>query len=150
MVLANSDQVPRVWSYSGSHLGLQYFNYRTLTFFGRLSQIVRLYCFFPFLWSFYPMLPWFGLFPFRSPLLRESIFFFLFLQVLRCFNSLGLPPSTLSFQVAVIGFPPIGFPHSDITRSLLTYSSLMRFAVSCVLLRLLVPRHPPCALFNLT
>ena len=31
---------------------------------------------------------WFRLFPIRSPLLRESIFF-LFLQVLRCFSSLG-------------------------------------------------------------
>ena len=30
----------------------------------------------------------FGLFPFRSPLLWESITFFLFLQVLRCFSSL--------------------------------------------------------------
>ena len=31
---------------------------------------------------------WFSLFPFRSPLLRESMLF-LFLQVLRCFTSLG-------------------------------------------------------------
>ena len=32
---------------------------------------------------------WFGLFPFRSPLLRESIAFFLFLRLLRCFSSPG-------------------------------------------------------------
>jgi hypothetical protein len=32
----------------------------------------------------------FGLFPFRSPLLRESSFF-LFLGVLRCFSSPGIP-----------------------------------------------------------
>ena len=31
----------------------------------------------------------FGLFPVRSPLLRESFDYFLFLQVLRCFSSLG-------------------------------------------------------------
>ena len=31
--------------------------------------------------------PRFGLFPFRSPLLRESNFFFFFLGVLRCFSS---------------------------------------------------------------
>src|SRR5690606_30429616 len=31
----------------------------------------------------------FGLFPFRSPLLGESLTYFLFLQVLRCFSSLG-------------------------------------------------------------
>ena len=33
--------------------------------------------------------PGFGLFPFRSPLLRESIVFFLFLRLLRCFSSPG-------------------------------------------------------------
>ena len=32
--------------------------------------------------------PWFGLFPVRSPLLGESLVYFLFLQVLRCFSSL--------------------------------------------------------------
>ncbi len=31
---------------------------------------------------------WFGLLPFRSPLLRQSLIYFLFLQVLRCFSSL--------------------------------------------------------------
>ena len=30
----------------------------------------------------------FGLLPFRSPLLRQSLIYFLFLQVLRCFSSL--------------------------------------------------------------
>ena len=33
----------------------------------------------------------FGLFPGRSPLLGESFVYFLFLKVLRCFSSLGLP-----------------------------------------------------------
>ena len=33
----------------------------------------------------------FGLFPLRSPLLRESFSYFLFLGVLRCFSSPGLP-----------------------------------------------------------
>ena len=35
------------------------------------------------------LLPWFRLFPFRSPLLRKSNIFFLFLRVLRCFSSPG-------------------------------------------------------------
>ena len=47
-------------------------------------------------WSYYPgcALPHsrFGLFPVRSPLLRESFDYFLFLRVLRCFSSPGLPP----------------------------------------------------------
>ena len=34
----------------------------------------------------------FGLFPVRSPLLGESLIYFLFLQVLRCFSSLRSPP----------------------------------------------------------
>ena len=37
----------------------------------------------------------FGLFPFRSPLLRKSIVFFLFLRVLRCFSSPGSLPQTM-------------------------------------------------------
>ena len=43
-----------------------------------------------------------------------------------------------------------GFSHSDSSGSLLTYSSPKRFAVRRVLLRLLVPRHPLCALISLT
>src|SRR5690606_12650767 len=51
------------------------------------------------------------------------------------------------------GYCPItgsGFPHSEISGSKLTYSSPEHIGVSAVLLRLLVPRHPPCALSNLT
>ncbi len=44
----------------------------------------------------------------------------------------------------------IGFPHSDISGSLLTYCSPKPFVVRHVLHRLLVPRHSPCALFYLT
>ncbi len=43
-----------------------------------------------------------------------------------------------------------GFPHSEILGSMLTYSSPRHIGVCPVLLRLLVPRHPPCALFHLT
>ena len=35
------------------------------------------------------MSPKFRLFPFRSPLLGESLSYFIFLEVLRCFSSLG-------------------------------------------------------------
>ena len=43
-----------------------------------------------------------------------------------------------------------GFPHSDIRVSTLAYSSTRHFGVCPVLLRLLAPRHPPCALSNFT
>ena len=42
------------------------------------------------------------------------------------------------------------FPHSDICGSLDICSSPQLFAAYHVFLRLLVPRHPPCALFCLT
>ena len=44
----------------------------------------------------------------------------------------------------------VGFPHSEIFGSKLTYSSPKHIGVSPVLHRLLVSRHPPCALSNLT
>src|SRR5699024_7684977 len=43
-----------------------------------------------------------------------------------------------------------GFLHSEISVSLLTYSSPEHIGVRPVLHRLLVPRHPPCALIHLT
>ena len=43
-----------------------------------------------------------------------------------------------------------GFPHSDTLGSTFTYNFPRHFAVRRVLLRLLVPRHSPCALSNLT
>ena len=46
-------------------------------------------------WSYYPvhtlLYARFGLFPVRSPLLGESLNYFLFLWVLRCFSSPGSP-----------------------------------------------------------
>ena len=45
---------------------------------------------------------------------------------------------------------PCGLPHSDISGSMLVCSSPKLFAAYHVLLRLLVPRHPSCALSSLT
>src|SRR5690606_37738986 len=45
---------------------------------------------------------------------------------------------------------PAGLPHSETHGSALAYSSPWIFAVNRVLHRLLVPRHPPCALSSLT
>ena len=42
------------------------------------------------------------------------------------------------------------FPHSDISGSMDICSSPKLFAAYHVFLRLLVPRHPPCALYSLT
>jgi hypothetical protein len=75
---------------------------------------------------------------------------FLFLQVLRCFSSLGLSQPRYEFTRLYCPIKGSGFPHSEIPGSKLTYSSPRHIGVSAVLHRLLVPRHPPCALSNLT
>ena len=75
---------------------------------------------------------------------------FLFLQVLRCFSSLGCPPNAYGFTLGYCPITDSGLPHSEIPGSQLTYSSPRHIGVCPVLHRLLVPRHPPCALSNLT
>ena len=91
----------------------------------------------------------FGLFPFRSPLLRESIFLS-FPPVNKMFQFTGLLSHTYVFSIRYLRITIGEFPHSDISGSKLTYSSPKHFVVCHVLLQLLVPRHPPCALTNLT
>ena len=56
----------------------------------------------------------FGLFPVRSPLLGESLVYFLFLQVLRCFSSLRLPLHPM-MEIAVL--QTAGLSHSEIRGS---------------------------------
>jgi hypothetical protein len=86
---------------------------------------------------------------FRSPLLSQSRF-------------LSLPPGTemvhfpgfahtrLWIHRAVRGFYPRGFPHSEIPGSKPACGSPRLIAACHVLHRLLLPRHPPCALSSLT
>ena len=91
--------------------------------------------------------PRFGLLRFRSPLLTECS---LFLEVLRCFSSLGVLDTVYIFNRASQGITPGGFPHSDISGSTLARNSPKHFAACHVLRRLLAPRHPPHALSSLT
>lgn len=72
------------------------------------------------------------------------------LRVLRCFSSPGLPPITYVFSDRYCPITDSGFPHSDIFGSTPTYGSPKHFGVCPVLHRLLVPRHPPCALHFFT
>ena len=91
----------------------------------------------------------FGLLRFRSPLLTESLFCFLLLQVLRCFNSLGSLLLSYLFTQGWCSSSCTGFPHSDTPGSLSTYDSPRLFAVCRVLLLLYMPRHSPYALLHL-
>ena len=121
------------------------FAYGTLTRSGRLSHTFLLAVGFltPMCRALQPQpsFPaWFGLFPFRSPLLGECS---LFLWVLRCFSSPGslLPIYVFNRQIPLVRSG--GFPHSDILGSQPVHGSPGLFAVSHVLLRHLAPRHPP-------
>ena len=89
-----------------------------------------------------------GSFPFARRY-SENRSFFLFLRVLRCFTSPGFLTHTYVFSMVYLLFTVGGFPHSDIHGSMLTCSSPWLFAAYRVLLRLLIPRHPPYALNNL-
>ena len=91
MVLAYSDRIPRVPPYSGYSLLLNNFTYGAFTLFRRAFQHCSIIVL-NGLWSPSPhkyYYLWFGLFRVRSPLLAESLFYFLFLRVIRCFSSPG-------------------------------------------------------------
>ena len=145
MVPAVSDRIPRVPPYSGClvrahplpvqgcHLLRPAFPDRSGSFFALLPEAPTT-----------PDVPRhvrFGLFPFRSPLLRNRCFFLL-LQVLRCFSSLR----SLRPLLPVTGLLPAGLPHSDTPGSLPACGSPGFFAACRVLHRLQKPRHPPSAL----
>ena len=61
-----------------------------------------------------------------------------------------VPLHTLWIHVWIHGVCPCGFPHSDIRGSRDICSSPTLIAAYHVFHRLLVPRHPPCALYSLT
>ena len=148
MVPPASHGIPRVPRYSGSCLLLPRFVYRALTVFGRPSHAVRL----------------------DSSSLRQSL-------PLRINPKVWPPPRSLAttfgisfdfssspyLDVSVREVPLVQlwihctitdsssawFPNSDICGSTLICSSPQLFAACHVLLRLLMPRHSPCALLRL-
>src|SRR6202042_2936170 len=92
---------------------------------------------------------WFGLFPFRSPLLRESRLLSLPVGT-EMFHFPTLPPPALCVQAGATGHYALpGFPIRKSSDRCLVADSPRLIAGSYVLLRLLVPRHSPCALINL-
>ena len=91
MVLARSDRIPRVPPYSGFSLLSNRFVYGAFTL-SRCAFQHSSTTFLDGLWSPLPRKYYysrFRLFRFRSPLLSESLFYFLLLRVLRCFSSPG-------------------------------------------------------------
>jgi hypothetical protein len=91
----------------------------------------------------------FGLFPFRSPLLRESRLLSLPVGT-EMFHFPTFPPPALCVQAGAMGhYAQSGCPIRRSSDRCLVADSPRLIAGSYVLLRLLVPRHSPCALINL-
>ena len=91
----------------------------------------------------------FGLFPFRSPLLWKShVVFFSsgYLDV----SVHQVPDAWLCIHHTTTEVCSARFPHSEISGSKCICHSPKLFAAYYVFHRLLVPRHPPCALCCLT
>ena len=89
-----------------------------------------------------------GSFPFARRYLGNRCFF-LFLELLRCFSSPGHLLYGYLFTIRYIHITVCGFPHSDICGSRVICTSPQLIAACHVLLRLLLPRHPPYALISL-
>jgi hypothetical protein len=91
----------------------------------------------------------FGLFRFRSPLLSESRFLS-FPAGTEMVHFPAFALARLFIQRVVVRVYRTGFPHSEIPGSKPACGSPRLIAACHVLHRLLLPRHPPCALSNLT
>lgn len=94
----------------------------------------------------------FSLIRVRSPLLTESLLFSLPAGT-EMFHFPAFPPRTLCVQMRVTQSPHSvvrGFPIRTSWDQRSVINSPRLIADSYVLLRLLMPRHPPCALKNLT
>ena len=146
MVPLSSIKVSRVSMYFGYRSLCPDFGYAAFTLSGLLSQNSS-----PILSVTYcgpnPEMhaSRFGLFPFRSPLLWESMF---------SFSSSGyldvsvhqVPSCTLWIGAQVTEVCSAGFPHSEICGSKVICTSPQLIAAYYVCHRLSVPRHPPYAL----
>ena len=142
------------------------FTYRTLTVYGRPSQIIRLHL------CFLTLRPGSGQIR-RVPQPRtrnarrlehvpglassafahhysRNHYCFLFLRVLRCFTSPRSPPTPMySVPGDTTSLVP-GFPIRTSSDQRLLSGSPRLIAAGYVLHRRLAPRHPPCALSSLT
>ena len=150
MVPAHSIKVSRVSMYSGyRHVNFP-FAYGAFTLSGRLSQNLSA----RIIESIMRSEPRNA----RTPVWPLSISLAATLEIDVSFSSSGyldvsvhrVPFRTLWIGVRMTGVLPAGFPHSDICGSKIICISPQLFAAYHVFLRLLVPRHPPCALFCLT
>ena len=158
MVSPGSHRISRVRWYSGAYPGSpSLFAYRALTFFGRPFQAVQLRDGFLTSRPRGPTSPTtrtqfapdtFGLFPVRSPLLRESLLIS-FPPGTEMFHFPGLSPAHYEFMRGYPIFRSDGFPHSEICGSKVVCTSPQLIAAYHVLHLRRPPRHPLYALCSL-
>ena len=149
MVPACSIKVSRVSMYSGYRLVSFPFAYGAFTLSGRLSQNLSA----RITESIMRSEPRSA----RTPVWPLSLSLAATNKIDVSFSSSGyldvsvhrVPLHTLWIGVWMIRVLRTGFPHSDICGSRIICISPQLFAAYHVFLRLLVPRHPPCALFCL-
>ena len=147
MVPADSRRIPRVPRYSGYRYTASDFAQGAVTRCGRTFQNVTLVLCVRYRGPTTPKAHYYASGLGSSPVARHywgNHVCFLFLEVLRCFSSLGWRhrpvPTAAVLQTA-------GLSHSEIPGSevICTYPGLI--AAYHVLHRLHEPRHPPCALY---
>ena len=151
MVPAHSIKVSRVSMYSGYRSAGFPFAYGAFTLSGRLSQNLSA----RIVESIMRSEPRSA----RTPVWPLSISLAATLEIDKfSFSSSGyldvsvprVPHVQLCIHCTLTEVSSAGFPHSDISGSLDMCSSPKLFAAYHVFHRLLVPRHPPCALTTLT
>ena len=151
MVPAHSIKVSRVSMYSGYRSVSFSFAYGAFTLSGRLSQNRSA--------KFVESIPRSEPRSARTPVWPLSISLAATLEIDKfSFSSSGyldvsvprVPHVQLCIHCTLTEVSSAGFPHSDISGSLDMCSSPKLFAAYHVFHRLLVPRHPPCALTTLT
>ena len=152
MVPPSSHRVSRVRRYSGYAMPASFFAYETVTLYGVPSQVLRLnftvradvrtpWIFLPAVWPLPLSLATtrgISVDFFSSPYLDVSV---------QAVSSVKLWLALLLYGDRAY---PAGFPHSENHGSKPAFGSPWHIADCCVLRRLLVPRHSPCALCSLT
>ena len=150
MVPPSSHRVPRVRRYSGSSCPSFHFAYETFTLFRVPSHTLRL-------WSEFALLsktPGIFLSPvWPVPISLATTFgisFDFFSSPYLDVSVQAVPLVYLCVQYTMLKVCFSGLLHSDIHGSMPACGSPWLFAARCVLRRLPVPRHSPCALCSLT
>ena len=150
MVPPYSHRVSRVRRYSGYSWLSSSFVYGTLTLYGAPSHALQLDYLIPFAVRT-PVTLLSPVWPLPLSLattdgISVDVFSSPYLDV----SVQAVPHRTLWIGVRFLWYCHRGFPHSDISGSMLICSSPKLFAAYHVLHRLLMPRHSPCALISLT